>query len=271
MTRDNPQSNFAFIAAGKTYQALGMHEEAMRALDKALAMHPDVMTYLNRADVRPYTDLEGRLSDVDAALKLEPNDVDALMQKAYNLVLKGDYAQALRLYDQSATIDVNPDNRAIPMGRAVALYKSGRQAEAEKVLASVRARAKSARDFQSLCWSEARWNMFVQTAVKDCEQAQKLDPKTPTDDQGLALLRAGRIDDAIASFGKSIAASRDAFSYMGRAIAYQRQGKLAQAAADRREALKLRPDEESILAEYGLKFDAPSGPEASQAATPAAN
>jgi tetratricopeptide (TPR) repeat protein len=255
MTRENPQSNFAFVAAGKTYQALGLHQKAIQALDRALAMRPDVIGYLNRADVRPFTDLDGRLADIDAALKLEPSNADALNQKAYNLVLKGDYAQALQLYDRAATIDLDPDNTRIPQGRAVALYLSGEKQKAERILTDLRSKAKSANDFNGLCWINARWDMFLKSAISDCRKALALNTKTGTDTLGFALLRSGEFDDAIAAFDKAIQESHGAFSYMGRAIAYQRKRNIAQANADRAEALKLKPDEEMTFAEYGLNFN----------------
>jgi tetratricopeptide (TPR) repeat protein len=218
-------------------------------------MRPDVIGYLNRADVRPFTDLDGRLADIDAALKLEPSNADALNQKAYNLVLKGDYAQALQLYDRAATIDLDPDNTRIPQGRAVALYLSGEKQKAERILTDLRSKAKSANDFNGLCWINARWDMFLKSAISDCRKALALNTKTGTDTLGFALLRSGEFDDAIAAFDKAIQESHGAFSYMGRAIAYQRKRNIAQANADRAEALKLKPDEEMTFAEYGLNFN----------------
>jgi tetratricopeptide (TPR) repeat protein len=265
MISENPQSSYAFIAAGKTYQALGLQSEALKAIDRALAMQPDVMGYLNRADIRPFSDIEGRLSDIDSALKLEPNNADALEQKAYNLMLKGDYAQALKIYDRAAQIDVDPNGKTIPLGRAVAFYRSGQQAQAKQVLSALRSKAKSAGDFDSLCWTEARWNMFVDQAVSDCKEALKVDPKTSTDDEGFALLRTGRLDEAIADFDKAIAQSHAAFSYMARAIAYQRKGMAREANADRAEALKLKPDTEAMFAEYGLTMGPQPGTSSSAA------
>jgi Flp pilus assembly protein TadD len=46
---------------------------------------------------------------------------------------------------------------------------------------------------------------------------------------------------------------------MARAIAYRRKGQMAQASSDHAEALKLRPDEDEVFAEYGLKFDESPG------------
>jgi tetratricopeptide (TPR) repeat protein len=253
MIRENPGSAYALVAAAKTYAALGLRPKAMDAFNQALAIHPDPIVYINRAQVRPSTDIDGRIADLDAALKLEPDNVDALSEKARQLVLKGDYASALQLYDHAAMIDPDPENSAIPLGRALALYRSGQQQQASDLLRARRARAKSARDFNSLCWAEVSGNMFAEAGVADCHQALKLDPKSRHDDIALAMLRLNRLDDALAEFSAVIRQSHSAYGYFGRSITYLRKGKRAEAAADRAEALKLNPDEESRFAEYGLK------------------
>jgi tetratricopeptide (TPR) repeat protein/transglutaminase-like putative cysteine protease len=255
MIGENPQSTFAFVAAGKSYDALGLREKALRAIDQAIAMHPDVMGYLNRADIRPISNMDGRMADIDKALALEPDNVDALLQKAYNLLVKGDFKQAMLLYDRAASIDLDPENRSIPYGRAAALFLSGEKEKAQELLADVRTKSKSAQDFSSLCWAQTRWNMFLDAAVHDCEKAHQLDPKTGTETLGIALLRYGKLEEAIRELNQAIDESHSASSFMARAIAYRRQGKETLALADHAEALKLKPDEDLIYAEYGLKFD----------------
>jgi tetratricopeptide (TPR) repeat protein len=251
--RENPGSAYALVAAAKAYSALGMRPKAMDAFNRALAIHPDPITYVNRAQVRPDTDFDGRIADLDAALKLEPDDVDALIEKAQQLVLKGDNASALQLYDRAGAIDPDPDNSAIPLGRALALYRSGRQQEASILLRARRERAKSARDFNSLCWAEASGDMFVQPGLADCHQAFKLDPKTRHDNIALAMLRLNRLDEAVTEFSAVIGQSHSAYGYFGRSIAYSRQGKSTEASVDRAEALKLNPDVESAFREFGFK------------------
>jgi tetratricopeptide (TPR) repeat protein len=254
MIQENPGSAYALVAAAKTYAALGLRPKAMDAFNQALAIHPDPIVYINRAQVRPSTDIDGRIADLDAALKLEPDNVDALCEKAQQLVLKGDYANALQLYDRAAKIDPDPENSAIPLGRALALYRSDQQQQASNFLRAVRARAKSASDFNSLCWAEVSGNMFAEAGLADCQQALKLDPKSRHDDIALAMLQLNRLDDALAEFSAVIRQSHSAYGYFGRSITYLRKGKRAEAAADRVEALKLNPDEESRFAEYGLKL-----------------
>jgi tetratricopeptide (TPR) repeat protein len=265
MVRGNPDT-YAYAAAAKTYAAIGQRQKAMQLFDRALAVKADGVIYVNRAQVRPYTDLDGRLADLDAALKLEPNNVDAIWAKASQLVLKGDYAGAIALYDRDAALE--PDNAMVVLGRAEALYKSGRRAEAETLLNDRRTRIRSAGDFYALCWAEARANMFLETALGDCNKASELNPSTRTDGKAFVLLRLNRIDEAIAAFTAALALDRSAFNYLGRAFAWARKGDRARAEADRAEALKRNADEELQFAEYGLKFD--DKPASTAAATKAA-
>lgn len=253
IVRENPGSAYALVAAAKTYSALGQRPKAMDTFARALAIHPDPIVYINRSQVRPSSDVEGRIADLDEALKLEPDNVDALTEKARQLVLKGDYAPAVQLYDRARTIDPDPENSAISLGKALALYRSGRRQEAGALIEAERKRAKSGRDFDSLCWAEATGDMFAGTGLADCQQALSVDPKSRRDNIALALLRLNRLDEAVVEFNTVIGQSHSAYGYFGRSIAFSRQGKSAEAAADRAEALRLNPDEEGIFQEYGLK------------------
>ena len=76
------------------------------------------------------------------------------------------------------------------------------------------------------------------------------------DSLGMVLLRLGRLDEAVETYGRAIAKGRPAASFMGRAIAHARKGDLTQAQADRAEALKLYPDIERQFADYGLEVPA---------------
>ncbi len=176
--------------------------------------------------------------------------------KASQLVLKGDYPGALQLYDLGSKIE--PDNAAFALGRAEALYKTGRRAEAEAILSGSREKAKTGPQYLGLCWAEARAGMFLETALRDCNKARELDSNTKSAIRALVLLRLGRIAEAEEAFSTAIKENHSAFNYMGRAFAGHRRGDRAKAEADRAEALRLDPDEELQFAEYGLEFDAPS-------------
>lgn len=68
------------------------------------------------------------------------------------------------------------------------------------------------------------------------------------DSRGLALLRLGRFDAAIADFDRALARSPDlARSLFGRAVAWARKGDTARSAADAAAAARIDPD---VRAQY---------------------
>jgi tetratricopeptide (TPR) repeat protein len=82
VTQANPQIPFAHVVAGKIYQAYDRHEEAVAAIDHAIALAPEPYMYLNRADIRPFGDIDARLADVNTALRLDPAFPPAMAMKA---------------------------------------------------------------------------------------------------------------------------------------------------------------------------------------------
>jgi tetratricopeptide (TPR) repeat protein len=253
LVQQNPNSDYAFVAAGKIYARIDRRADAMKAFDRALALKPEAYVYINRSQVRPYSDKAGRLADLDTALKLEPGNPDAILQKAQQLVYDGQYAEALKLYDG---VHVDEDADYFTARRAVVLYKLGRKSEAGSLLDSIRSKAKSSNDFNRLCWAKATADVMMDSALGDCQEAIRLDPNNiaAVDSLGLVLLRLGKLDDSIAAYDKAVAKKTGSASYMGRALAYARKGDSARAAADRAEALKLDEDVEYRFASFGLKL-----------------
>lgn len=253
LIKDNPTSAYAIVAAGRIYSRAGMRTEAMQAYDKALALKPEAFIYLNRALSRPAADMSGRQSDLEAALKLEPDNVDVIAEEARLFATAGDYKRAIALYDRL----VNPSTAFsdVAVERATILYKAGRQAEAERIFAEQRPKAKTAQHYNSLCWAKATAGIELDSALHDCQEALRLKPDSGATIDSLAFvkLRQGKIDEAINLYTQAIAKKTGSASYMGRAIAYSRKGDKAHSDADLDEALKLDPDAESRFAGYGMK------------------
>ena len=254
MLKDNPSSDFAYVAAAKIYDRLDRHEDAMKAFDRALAIKPLAYIYVNRAQVRPKSDRKGRLADLDAALKLEPKNPDALFAKAEQLRSDGDTDGALKLYDEA--LKEAPGSTGLEVRRAALLYRLGRKEEAERILAAERADAQTGSQFNSLCWEKATAGILLESALQDCRDGLRLNPDSGAilDSTAFVLLRLGKFDDAIAEYGLAIAKKAGSASYMGRAIAYARKGDKVHAEADRAQALNLDPQAESRFKEYGVPY-----------------
>ncbi|MFL6762447.1 MAG: DUF3857 domain-containing protein [Sphingomicrobium sp.] len=254
MTRGDPESGFAWVAAGKTYAAVGEREQARKALDRAIAIRPEAYVYLNRADVREDTDLAGRKADIDAALKLDPKSVDALLSKAKLLTTSGDLKSARQVLER---VKPEPEDRYAQVQKGVLLYKADRPEEAQKLLQKARDLSKSAAELNNLCWVKATAGIMLESALQDCRDSLKLGPDdgATKDSLGMVLLKLGKLDDALQAYDEALAVKTRAASLMGRAFVYLRKGDLARADADAAAARKMAPNIDDIFATYGLKFD----------------
>ncbi len=252
---ENPDNDYGFVSAGKIFAAIGRHREAMAAFDRALAIKPAAYVYINRAQARPETDVSGRLADLDTALKLEPDSIDALTVKAREVERGKDFKAALALYERAMA--AAPDNEMLALSRAMVLQKLGRTGEAEKALGTMRGRMNTAAEFNNLCWTKATAGVMLGSALQDCRDALKLAPNDGKflDSLGMVLLKLGRLEEALAAYDAAIADRTGASSYMGRAMVHQRRGDQARARYDIAQAIKLNPDVETEFRGYGLTAD----------------
>ena len=263
MVRENPKSALALVAAAKSYAAIGQRDKAMDALTRALAIKPESYIYLNRETVRPRPDVEGRLADLDEALRLEPDNKVAMYEKVQLFTEKGEYDAALALLDNMPALDDNSRDQ-----RAAILAKAGRTAEAEKLLQSMRASATTARQLNDLCWTKATNGILLETALQDCRDALKLKPGSSAylDSLGMVLLKLGKLDEALDAYNQAIAKGSGSASLMGRAFVYLRKGDRIHAEADAAAARNLYQNIGETFAGYGLKWDGSARTAASAAA-----
>lgn len=245
---------YAQVSAAAIYSRFGRRDDAAKAIDRALAIKPEAYIYLNRTRHRPKSDLAGRSADIQAALKLEPDNVDGMGLKAELLEERGEHLAAIELY--SKAIAANPTFSWLKVRRGVAYSRIGRSEEATKDFAAIRSSSPKAADLNGSCWIKATAGIALESALADCDAALRLSPGNSAylDSRGLVLLRLGRFDESIADYNQAIAKTPRALSYMGRAMAWSRKGDAARAEADRQAAGKL--DEKSLQFpdDIGLKF-----------------
>jgi tetratricopeptide (TPR) repeat protein len=139
---------------------------------------------------------------------------------------------------------------------AIDLYRSGESSEAVRRLSALDGRAKTPFELNILCWEKATSGIMLDSAVEQCRRAVDLSGREPSilDSLGFALLRSGKIDDALSIYSEAINKGQIAASYMGRAIAYSRKGDAARARADLEEATRRDPGIRDLFAGYGLIF-----------------
>lgn len=213
---DNGQTAFSL---GRAYQLQGKVKEALETYTLAIVRDPSSeRAYSNRALL--YEDLnqyEFARQDLSKAIELNPNFDYAWASRAeVNFVLRN-YDDCIK--DANEAIRLNPDN-AFAYAQLACAY--GNQGKKEEAL-------KAAQDSVS---REARDN-FVRTL-------------------GTSLKEAGKLDEAIEQFTKSIAMVPDVEAFEQRANCYCKQGKYDLALADYDEALKLKPNDGHFLGERAL-------------------
>ncbi|MGN6124665.1 MAG: DUF3857 domain-containing protein [Sphingomonas oligoaromativorans] len=248
-----PHDSYAIVVAARIYDAIGRHDDAMHAIDAALALKPKAFIYINRFNIRPKSDVAGRKADFDEALKLEPDWDEVLSAKAD---FQGDTSDWKGMVETlSPMIARKPGDAALLGRRGIAYAKMGERTLAEQDFVAARAVAKTAAALNGLCWSKGTANIALGRALDECDAALKLAPDAANirDSRGFILLRLGRLDDAITEYGK-ILNSHPLLpsSLYGRALAEKQKGLFDAAARDAASALKLQADVGKEFAGYGI-------------------
>lgn len=253
-TQANPLNSYAYVVSANLYGAFHKDAEAMRAYERAIALKPEAYIFLNRSFYRPKSDVAGRRADIDAALKLEPNLVEALTAKAKLQSDGGDVAGAVSTY--SAALERSPDDIGLLMGRGITYARSGDAAHADSDFRRASAKASEPVAFNNMCWAKATAGVALASALADCNAALAKAPNEAgyLDSRGLVLLRLGRVDDAIADYDRALAKNPNiSSSLFGRAVAWARKGDRAKSERDMAAALKIDPDVRTQFDDYGVK------------------
>ncbi len=195
MKAANPNSARALVAASTFHVALNRRDLALPEAERALAIEPAAYVHLALNYARRKSDIPARRADLDMALKLDPDLVEATRMKSDLLVNTNDYAGAIAVIEQSSAIRKDDPDTLIRLG--VANARLGKAALADGYFAEARARAKGAAGLNSLCWTKATWGVVLESALADCDAALAIEPRDAAtlDSRGLVLLRLGRLEE----------------------------------------------------------------------------
>lgn len=233
--------------AGVVYCSTGQCQKGLAAFARSIAIKPTITAYLNRARYLPPSDLPGRKRDIDAALQLAPDNVDALQSLAEWQKASGKREEEGATLRKVAALVVAgepaSEQRAFRLGAIYA--RAGESDKARANFAEYRgfaAAMKNGMALNNLCYTAATLNFDLDTALSDCQRAIALLPNDAAilDSLGFVQLRLGRLGDAIASYDKALELMPGIGpALFGRGIARLRQGDKAKAEADLAAATKL--------------------------------
>lgn len=240
------------------YLGRQQRDKALKVLDVGIQTIPDTALYLQRARLRPRTDLAAALRDVDHVIALKPVLLDAIHLRAELAFNGGDWKEAVTGLDKSLTQQTF-DSRAktvLLTLRGIIYQKKGELKLAQQDFDSARTSAKSAADLGKMCNMLAMNKSALDTALEVCDAslARTASNTFTLDSKGMALLQLGRYKDAIEVYSTAIRFGDPASAWYGRAVARQRLGDIAGSRADAAEARKHAPGVAADYTTVGLKL-----------------
>ncbi|RZF60545.1 tetratricopeptide repeat protein [Sphingomonas populi] len=249
-----PDDTYAQVVAANLYHALHHDADAWRAYERALAVKPSPFIYINRSYAHSKSDVGARQADIDAALKLDPTDAEAVYAKAQLQVDTGDFSGAVATY--TTALGREPKNSNLLVGRGIAYARSGDKVRAEKDFAQARAATAAPVDFNNLCWIKATAGVALESALTDCNAALAKQPDESMflDSRALVFLRLGRLDEAQVDYDRALTTRpKQTSSLFGRGVVWARKGDKAKSDADVAAALKIDPAIRETFEGYGVK------------------
>ena len=241
----NPELASAYNNRGHALKALRRLDEALASYDKAIVLKPDHAEAFNNRGValKELRRFEEALASYDKALALRPDHAEAFYNRGVVLQELKRLDEAVASYDKA--IALKPDHANAFNNRGVALKELRRLDEAlasyEKALALKADYAEAFSNHGNALKELKR----LDEALTSYDKAIALKPDYAEAfyNRGNALQELTRLDEALASFDRALALKPDyADAFNNRGVALSILGRAAEAEASYREALRLRPD-----------------------------
>ncbi|MES2298546.1 MAG: tetratricopeptide repeat protein [Pseudomonadota bacterium] len=198
----------AYTIAADIHRTLGNATEAMALLDRAVKDQNSASAYLARAARRPASDVEGRRSDIEATLKLEPTSVEALGTLAALDMESHRYADAIAAYDAALSAMATSDygRSALVANRGVARTQLGEKAAADDDFMTAIRISRTASELNNICWTLAVKNVALSHALNSCNASLDQAPANAAtlDSKGFVLLRMARYAEALKAYNASL-------------------------------------------------------------------
>jgi tetratricopeptide (TPR) repeat protein len=220
-------------------------EHALQDYDEACKLAPNEASYFLQRGMLKINSLhqfEQGASDVNRAIVLKPDYVDALMARARIELRKHAVAQAVS--------DLNTIDRTAPKEANLRLDLAGLYYEAESFPDSIAQLdlwiphhsqdVRLSHAYNDRCWLRALQGTGLDQALSDCNAGLRLNPKSAEllDSRGLVQMRKGAYDKAIADFDAALKLNpKQPWSLYCRGVAKAKAGHKQDGEADMAAAL----------------------------------
>jgi tetratricopeptide (TPR) repeat protein/predicted aspartyl protease len=223
-------------------------EHALQDFNRACELAPGEPSYFyQRAIVelalqRP----EPASNDVDRALTLKPDYVEALVTRAEYRRFKGDTSAALADLDAADRVATKEADVRLTLAMLYGSLDRPAQVITQTNLwiAVHEQDPRVVQAYNERCFARAVLGQELDQALRDCNAGLRLNPHAPQllDSRGLVNLRRNQLDKAIADYNEALKINpKIAWSLYGRGIAELRKGMTAQGEADIAAAKALAP------------------------------
>jgi len=224
--------------------------------DEATPVDRRVVAYINRGAIRAgETDAARAVADFGRALRLDPDNTDALVRRGDVHYERGAHAAAIADYDAALRIDpslqVAIDGRALAVGAGQLRFT----VELEQLGEAIARDPGNPSLLNNRCWTRATAGIDLNLALADCTAALAIDPDSAAtlDSRGLVHLKMANFEAALADYEAALAIEADSGHYLfGRGVARLRLGQEEAGRADLAAAEAARPGIGALYVTYGV-------------------
>jgi tetratricopeptide (TPR) repeat protein/predicted aspartyl protease len=233
-------------------------EQALQEYNRACELAPAEPTYYyQRARVRlNLRQADPAASDLDEALKLKPDYLDAVVARAELDFFKKNRAAGLTDLETADRLAAKESDIRLTLAGLYERADSPEQAVTQLDL-WIPLHSQDVRLPHALnerCWNRALAGRQLDLALDDCNAGLRIAHSPQLlDSRGLVYLRSGKLDKAIADYNAALKINpRIAWSLYGRGVAEMRKGMTSQGEADMAAAAAIAPRLSETAKKIGL-------------------
>lgn len=239
------------------HEKLYMRREAIDDLTKAIAIEPDVDSYLKRARLlAALGDRDKAAADIAEARKIDPGSSAATTQLAELEADRGNFDEALELLDDRIAEGGKEKNGFVSTKATVLSAKGDKDNAINTIDGAIAASPGNADLLNTRCWVKGTLNIALDTALKDCSRAIELGESgsAALDSRAMVFFRMTRFEDALADLSAAINRDPDqAGSWFMRGVIHKQMGDAKVSQEELTAARLMQPNIDNEYARFGIK------------------